>query len=285
MLSIILVAVIAIVLLLIFLGALALIFLGIRKSKAGKGPFTVLVISASGEPLEGTDVKLGTDVSITDAYGKAAFEVEKGELELFILAEGHAELRQRIRIGESRLLQVRLLKDKPSPDARELEEAISSARKGREEIGNGYNQAIPDYLFNVCLAVHKIGLEEARSQSDPKLRSEALKSASFAIAQTARGMIERRNLSLYAKAKGKKPRAVELPAPRSPDIFSAKQKLSQVDLLITHSAGKGAIYPPLILWKTAQKLLVNPTVFNIRLSMFLLDSAEKMIVELDDYLV
>ena len=282
--QILLVLILLAVLALILLAVLALIFLGIRKSKGSKVPFSILVISSSSSPLEGVDVKLGEEIAVTDPYGKANYVTEPGERELLVISDGHADFRQKVRVAEGKMFQVRLLKDKPLPEAKELEEAISSARKGREEIGNGYNPAIPDYLFNVCLAVHKLALDEARSESDPKVRSESLKSAALTISQTSKGMIERRNLSLYAKAKGKKARSVELPVPRSPDISSAKQKLGQVDLLITQSTGKSAIYPPQILWKTAQKLLANPTVFNIGLATFLLDSAEKMIAELGDYL-
>ncbi len=283
--QLILVIVLLSLLALIMLAVLALIFFGIRKSKDTRVQFSVLVVSSSGAPLEGVDVKLGDEIAVTDSYGKANFAADPGEKELLIITDGHAEFRQKIRVGEEKLFQARLAKDKPLPEAKELEEAISSARRGRQEIGNGYNPAIPDYLFNICLAVHKLAIDEAKSESDSKVRSESLKSAAYTVSQTSKGMIERRNLSLYAKAKGRKTRAVELPAPRSPDIFSAKQKLGQVDLLITHSTGKSSIFPPLILWKTAQKLLANPTVFNIRLATFLLDSAEKMIAELGDYLV
>ncbi|MFH0817177.1 MAG: hypothetical protein V1909_00925 [Candidatus Micrarchaeota archaeon] len=282
--KIILILLLAFVFLFILASVAVLIFFGIKKSKEKKSPFSVLVASSSGSPLEGVDVKLGEDVAVTDSYGKALFNSGPGEKELLIIAQGHSDFRQKVRLSESSMFHAKLVKDKPLPEAKELEEAIASARRGREEIGAGYNQTIPDYLFNICLAVHKMGIDWAKSESDQAIRSDSLKSAAFTISQTEKGMIERRNLSLYAKAKGKKIRAVELPPPRSPDIFAAKQKLGQVDLLITHSAGKSAIYPPLILWKTAQKLLNSPTVFNLRLSTFLLDSAEKMIGELDDYL-
>ncbi|MFH1470167.1 MAG: hypothetical protein ABIF01_00300 [Candidatus Micrarchaeota archaeon] len=279
-----LLAAFALFLIAMLIALLILLYFGITRSNKRRRQFSILVVSSSGEPLEGVDVKLGDEVGVTGSYGKASFHPQPGEKELHIIAESHAEFRQKIKVGDEPLYHARLQKDRPTQESKSLEEAVSSARGSREEIGTGYNPAIPDFMFNLCLAIHKMALDEVRSESGAKARSESQKSAAFAITSIAKGMVERRNLSLYAKAKGKKPRTVELPSLRTPDLISARQKLAQVDLLITHSTGKSAIYPPLVLWKTAQKLLLTPSVFNLRLAAFILDSAEKMIAELGDFL-
>ena len=285
LLDLILIISVAFVLLLLILGVIALILMGMKKSKEKKERFTILVVSHSDSPLGGVDIRLGNEIATTDQYGKAQFEILPGEYELLIVADGHVDLKQKIRVSEKKNHTVRLVREGVPAEFRQLEGAISSARRSREEIGTGYNPTLPDYLFNICLAVHKMAIEEYRGQQDGKLRSECLKSAFFSVSQVAKGMVERRNLAMYAKSKGKKPRALELPQLRSPDIFAARAKLVHVDALITNLAGKNAIHPPLLLWKTAQKLLATPSVFNIRIATFLLDSAEKMTIELGDYLL
>ncbi len=280
----ILVILVALVLVALVIGIIALIFFGIKHSKEKTQSFKVLAVSSEGFPMGGVDVKFGDKISVTDSYGKANFEIQPGEYELLIIADGHSEFRQKVRTGDRKLYSAKLSKEVLRPEMKQLENAISLARSAREEIGASYNPTIPDYMFNICLAMHKMALDEARAQSDGKLRSESLKSTVFAISQVSKGMVERRNLALYANAKGKRTHATELPIPSTPDIFTARAKLVQVDILITKQAGKSAISPPLVLWKTAQKLLFTPSVFNIKLATFLLDSAEKMVIELYDYL-
>jgi len=281
----ILVILVALVLIALVIGLIVLIFFGIKRSKEKTQSFTVLAVSGEGSPMGGVDVKLGDKISVTDSYGKANFEIQPSEeYELFIIADGHSEFRQKVRTGDRKLYSAKLSKEVLRPEMKQLENTISLARSAREEIGASYNPTIPDYMFNICLAMHKMALDEARAQSNGKLRSESLKSSAFAISQVSKGMVERRNLALYANAKGKRAHAGELPLPSTPDIFTARAKLVQVDTLITKQAGKSAISPPLVLWKTAQKLLFTPSVFNIKLATFLLDSAEKMVIELYDYL-
>ncbi len=263
----------------------SLIYFGLKRSRETQEKITVMVSTQAGSPLEGADVKLGERIASTDSYGKAEFELPRGEHELLVMAEGCEEFRQKIRAGSRKLVYAKLLPEKKNPELRRLEKALSEARRARDEIGLGYNPTIPEFMFRICLEVHRAALEEARSQQDKKLRAQAIRSAELAISQTAKGMVERRNLSLYAKAKGKKEKEVMLPGFRTPDLSDAKKKLSVVDFLITQLAGKNAIYSPLVLWKTSQKLLAEPTIFNLKLSAFLLDSAEKMIAELGDYFI
>ncbi|MFH1447320.1 MAG: carboxypeptidase-like regulatory domain-containing protein [Candidatus Micrarchaeota archaeon] len=283
--NIILLLVLAAVFIFILIALAVLIFLGFRKSKDIRQPLTIIVASSSGLPMPNVDVKIGNDIETTNSYGKVQFHLRRGEYEVTITANGHAEFRKTIRAWDRKVLTVRLSRDKAHPELKQLEEIMESVRRGREEIGSGYNQTIPDYLSNVCIAVHDMVIEELKNQSDDTVKSECLKSAVTAIMQTSQGMVERRNLSLYAKAKNKKAKSIELPRMGPADIVEAKKKLSAVDSMITDRAGKKAISPPLVLWKTSQKLLSKPTIFNTKLATFLLDSAEKMINELGDYLL
>lgn len=284
-LNILLVLLLVAILFFMLVAIVLLIFLGFRKSKSRKEHFAALVISSSGSPLPDVDVKLGNEIATTNSYGKAEFDISAGQYDMSISAAGHVDFRKTVRTGDQRIVTVKLSKDRAFPETKQLEDAVSAARLGREEIGTGYNPSIPDYMLGLCMEINQLSLEEMRTQPDQAARSECLRTAAVAISQITQGMVERRNLSLYAKSKSKKPKQVQVPDFRSPDIIEAKAKLSSVDSMITGRAGKKAISPPLVLWKIAERLLSKPTVFNIKLATLLLDSSEKMIKELGDYLL
>ncbi len=270
---------------LIVIAVIALIFFGLRKSKSEKKDFRILLISASGSPMSGVDVKLGKDIVPSDSYGKAHFKLNPGRYELFISIKGYDEIKKTIDTSDKKMETIRMSKGTVSIELKKLDRSLDSVRKAREEIGSGYNQTIPDYLFSICKAVYDLSLEELSNQSDSKEKSRCANIASSTILQISGGLVERRNLSIYAKAKKKKLKSILLPGTPTPDILEAKNKLSAIDTLLTEKAGKKAISPPLVLWKISQELLEKPDVFNITLSMFLLDSTEKMVKELGDYLV
>lgn len=265
------------------------------KSIMKKIPQGLSVIEIRVKTKDNTEVKnagitIGENTVYTDNCGLCTLTLQNGEYIMTVEKSLSEKLTKHIRVEKNDKIDVIL---SPSlslsvEDKDRVQRSYGQVLNAFNEIHSGYDRMIPKYMKKVAERIVKeiekqsSSVNFTSSEEYKKAIEEYVRSAEISMPIIASGMIERRNVLLYAKLSDISPNEKnedpdELPDFERMSISDAMRRLSEIDNTLIYEITNITIYPVAALWKSAKTLLENPNEANAHIAGIILSSAEKML--------
>ncbi|OQX19762.1 MAG: hypothetical protein BWK75_05360 [Candidatus Altiarchaeales archaeon A3] len=251
----------------------------------------IFVRTPSGIPLNNAKILIGSQKSKqeinTNSEGMCTLTIPKGEYLLNAekdLCESHM---RHITINRNEKFEINLIPTaKITPEQRnKLQLAYSMVLNAYNEIHSGYERTIPKYFVKVA---EKVVMEIEKQAENvnfnskeeyEKVMNDYIRAAEISMKLIANGMLENRNILLYAKLsrneKEIEPQA--LPDVEKISISDAYRILSEVDNVLIYEIRNISTYPVAVLWRVAKHLLNEPNDASAHIGGIFLKAAEFML--------
>lgn len=266
----------------------------IRGITEGMFVVEIFVKAPSGIPIKNAKILIGNQKNkqevITNNEGMSTLTVPKGEYLLSVEKDLCESQMKHITINRNEKFEINLTPvAKITPEQRNrLQMAYAMVLNAYNEIHSGYERTIPKYFVKVAEKV----IKEIERQADnvnfnskeeyDKAMNEYIDAAEISMKILATGMLENRNVLLYAKLSQneKEIEPIEPPALQDVEkisISDAYRTLSEVDNVLIYEIRNISTYPVAVLWKAAKRLLDEPTDASAHIGGIFLKAAEFML--------
>lgn len=251
----------------------------------------IFVLTPSGIPLNNAKILIGSQKSKqevkTNSNGMCTLTIPKGEYLLSIEKDLCESQMRHITINMNEKVVINLIPTtKITPEQRnKLQLAYSMVLNAYNEIHIGYERTIPKYFVKVSEKVVKEIEKQAENvnfnsnEEYEKVMNDYIKAAEISMNILAVGMLENRNVLLYAKLSRYEK---EIEPPVLPDvekisISDAYRILSEVDNVLIYEIRNISTYPVAVLWRAAKHLLNEPNDASAHIGGIFLKAAEFML--------
>ncbi|PKP59811.1 MAG: hypothetical protein CVT88_04605 [Candidatus Altiarchaeales archaeon HGW-Altiarchaeales-1] len=251
----------------------------------------IFVRTPSGIPLNNAKILIGSQKSRqevnTNSEGMCTLTVPKGEYLLSAEKDLCESQMRHITINRNEKVVINLIPTaKITPEQRnKLQLAYSMVLNAYNEIHSGYERTIPKYFVKVA---EKVVMEIEKQAENvnfnskegyEKVMNDYIRAAEISMKILANGMLENRNILLYAKLsqyeKEIEPQA--LPDVEKISISDAYRILSEVDNVLIYEIRNISTYPVAVLWRAAKHLLNEPNDASAHIGGIFLKAAEFML--------
>lgn len=263
----------------------------IRGIADGMFVVEVFVKTPLGIPIKNSKILIESQKSRqevnTNSEGMSTLIVPKGEYLLSIERDLCESQMKHIAINKNEKFEITLsLAAKITPEQRNrLQLAYGTVLNAYNEIHSGYERTIPKYFVKVAEKVVKEIEKQVENvnfnskEEYDKVMNEYINAAEISMKILATGMLENRNILLYAKLSQNE---MEIEPPIFQDvekisISDAYRILSEVDNVLIYEIRNISIYPVAVLWRIAKRLLDEPTDASAHIGGIFLKSAEFML--------
>ncbi|MFN3527745.1 MAG: hypothetical protein ACK4YO_01415, partial [Candidatus Altarchaeaceae archaeon] len=264
-----------------------------KKVPSGENTIEILVTTPNNIPVKNAKIYIGdkerkgTEI-ITNSDGICTLTLPNGEYIIYIEKNLCEPAVKHIKVGKENKRfhffvtpSVSLSTDQK----RKLQEIYSSVLNAFNEISTSYERTIPKYIVKIA---EKIIKEVERQGENINFETEEeyrrnidayINAAEISMRNFSSGMLENRNIILYAKLASIEK---EIDPPDPPDVgkMSISQTLnllSEIDNVLIYEIRNITIYPAAFLWKTAKILLENPTEANAHIAGIILNATDFML--------
>lgn len=251
----------------------------------------IFVRTPSGIPVKNAKILIGGEKSKqevkTNNDGICTLTIPKGEYLLSVEKDLCESQIKHITIAKNERFEINLVPTvKLTPEQRNrLQQAYSMVLNAYNEIHSGYERTIPKYFVKVAEKVVKEIEKQAENvnfnskEEYEQNMNDYIKAAEISMKILSAGMLENRNVLLYAKLSQSEN---EIDPPIFPDvekisISDAYRILSEVDNVLIYEIRNISTYPVAVLWKTAKTLLNEPNEASAHIGGIFLKAAEFML--------
>jgi len=262
----------------------------IKKIPQGLSVIEIQVKTKDNLPVKNAAITIGENTIYTDNQGLCTLTLQNGEYVLTVEKNLSEKVTKHIRVEKNDKIEIILfpLLSLSVEDRDRVQQAYSMVLNAFNEIHSGYDRMIPKYMKKVAEKIVKeiekqsSSVNFASPEEYKKAIEEYVRAAEISMPIIASGMVERRNMLLYAKLSEISPNERdedpdELPDFEKMSISDAMRRLSDIDNTLIYEITNITIYPVAALWKSAKTLLENPNEANANIAGIILSSAEKML--------
>ncbi|CEG12207.1 hypothetical protein MSIBF_A2020029 [groundwater metagenome] len=251
----------------------------------------IFVRTPSRIPLNNAKILIGGQKSKqevnTNSEGICTLTIPKGEYLLSIEKDMCESQMKHITIIRNEKFEINLIPTaKITPEQRnKLQPAYSMVLNAYNEIHSGYERTIPKYFVKIAEKVVREIEKQAENvnfnskEEYDRTMNDYIRAAEISMNILAVGMLENRNVLLYAKLSQYEK---EIDPPVLPDvekisISDAYRILSEVDNVLIYEIRNISTYPVAVLWRTAKTLLNEPNEASAHMGGIFLKAAEFML--------
>ncbi|MDI6730780.1 MAG: carboxypeptidase-like regulatory domain-containing protein [Candidatus Altarchaeum sp.] len=251
----------------------------------------IFVRTPSGIPLNNAKILIGGQKSKqevnTNSEGMCTLTIPNGEYLLSIEKDLCESQTKHITIIRDEKFEINLIPTaKITPEQRnKLQLAYCMVLNAYNEIHSGYERTIPKYFVKVAEKIVREIEKQAENvnfnsnEEYDRAMNDYIRAAEISMNILAVGMLENRNVLLYAKLSQYEK---EISPPVLPDvekisISDAYRILSEVDNVLIYEIRNISTYPVAVLWKTAKTLLNEPNEASAHIGGIFLKAAEFML--------
>jgi len=251
----------------------------------------IFVKTPSGIPINNAKILIGGQKSKqevkTNSEGICTLTVPKGEYLLNVEKDLCESQMKHITISMNEKFEINLIPTvKITPEQRNrLQTAYAMVLNAYNEIHSGYERTIPKYFVKVA---EKVVREIEKQSENVNFNSKGeydiamnnyIRAAEISMNILAAGMLENRNVLLYAKLSQyeKETEPPALPDVEKISISDAYRILSEIDNTLIYEIRNISTYPVAVLWRAAKRLLNEPNDASAHIGGIFLKAAEFML--------
>jgi len=251
----------------------------------------IFVWTPLGIPINNAKILIGSQKSKqevkTNIDGMCTLTIPKGEYLLSVEKDLCEPQTRHITINKNERVIINLIPIAKitSEQRNRLQLAYSMILNTYNEIHSGYERTIPKYFVKVAEKVVKEIEKQAENvnfnskEEYEKVMNDYIRAAEISMNIVAIGMLENRNVLLYAKLSRYEK---EIEPPVLPDIekisiSDAYRILSEVDNVLIYEIRNISTYPIAVLWRAAKHLLNEPNDASAHIGGIFLKAAEFML--------
>lgn len=261
-----------------------------KKIAQGLSVVEIYVKTKEGIGVNNAAITIGGQTVYTDNFGSCTLTLQNGEYIMEVEKSLSGKLTRHLRVEKNDKIEIILT---PSltmgvEEKERAQRAYGQVLTAFNEIHSGYDRMIPKYMKKVAEKVMK-EIEKQSSNVNftseeeyKKTISDYIRSAEICMPIIASGILERRNILLYAKLSEVLPDEKDDDPADPPEVgrisvSDAMTLLSEIDNTLIYEITNITIYPTAALWKSAKKLLENPNEANAHIAGIILAAAKKML--------